>query len=36
MDARGVKDDEILPGVQRSNMPELSDYTISADKVLVF
>ena len=36
MDARGVTDDEVLQGVRRSNMSELADYTLLADKVLVF
>jgi uncharacterized protein involved in oxidation of intracellular sulfur len=36
MDARGIKDDEILEGGQRSTMPELAKHTLAADKVLVF
>lgn len=36
MDARGLTDDEILEGGKRSTMPELADYTLAADKVLVF
>lgn len=36
MDARGISDEEIIEGAQRSTMPELSEKTIEADKVLVF
>jgi len=36
MDARGLTDDEILEEAKRSTMPELADYTLAADKVLVF
>lgn len=36
MDARGLKDEEMIEGVQRSTMKELADRTLSADKVLVF
>ena len=36
MDARGLTDDDILEGAKRSTMPELSEHTLNADKVLVF
>ena len=36
MDARGITDDEILEGAERSTMPVLSEHTLNADKVLVF
>lgn len=36
MNARGLKDEEILEGCKRSTMDELTDLTLAADKVLVF
>lgn len=36
MDARGLKDIDVIEGAQRSTMKELAELTISADKVLVF
>ena len=36
MDARGLTDDEILEGAERSTMQVLSEHTLNADKVLVF
>ena len=36
MDARGLTDEELIDGAQRSNMKELSERTLNADKVLVF
>jgi uncharacterized protein involved in oxidation of intracellular sulfur len=36
MDARGMKDDELVEGARRSTLDELTDWTIWADKVLVF
>ncbi|MCU7845122.1 MAG: DsrE family protein [Candidatus Thiodiazotropha sp. (ex Monitilora ramsayi)] len=36
MDARGLRDEEVLEGAVRSNMDELAQYTLSADKVLIF
>jgi uncharacterized protein involved in oxidation of intracellular sulfur len=36
MDARGVKEEQFLPGVKRSTMAELAQWTVVADKVLVF
>ncbi len=36
MDARGLTDAELMEGVHRSSMEELTDWTIEADKILVF
>lgn len=36
MDARGVAADDLIAGGHRSSMDELTDWTLSADKVLVF
>ena len=36
MDARGLRDDELIDGVGRGTMPQLADWTAEADKVLVF
>ncbi len=36
MDARGLKPHELLEGAERSNMVELAEHTVAADKVLVF
>ncbi|EGV49769.1 hypothetical protein QQ73_15255 [Candidatus Endoriftia persephone str. Guaymas] len=36
MDARGLTDEEIIEGAQRSNMGTLAEHTLEADKVLVF
>lgn len=36
MDARGVKEEQFVPGVKRSTMDELAAWTAAADKVLVF
>jgi uncharacterized protein involved in oxidation of intracellular sulfur len=36
MAARGLEDDEIIPGARRSSMDELAEATLAADKVLVF
>lgn len=36
MDARGLRDAEIVEGAQRSTMDELAQETLVADKVLVF
>ncbi len=36
MDARGLKDDAIIEGAQRSTMKELANETLNADKVIVF
>jgi uncharacterized protein involved in oxidation of intracellular sulfur len=36
MDARGLRDDELVEGARRSTLAQLSDWTAEADKVLVF
>ena len=36
MDARGLTDDELVEGARRSTLDELTEWTIWADKVLVF
>lgn len=36
MDARAVQDDALIEGVHRSTMEELTDWTLWADKVLVY
>lgn len=36
MDARGMSDDEAIDGARRSTLAQLADWTIEADKVLVF
>jgi len=36
MDARGIRDDEIVSGSRRSSLDELTTLTASADRVLVF
>ncbi|MFA6920594.1 MAG: DsrE family protein [Gallionella sp.] len=36
MDARGLSDGEIAEGTRRSTLAELAEWTIWADKVLVF
>jgi uncharacterized protein involved in oxidation of intracellular sulfur len=36
MDARGLKDAELAEGARRSTRDELAEWTIWADKVLVF
>lgn len=36
MDARGISDNEIADGCHRSTMDELTEWTIHADRVLVF
>ncbi len=36
MDARGITDEELAEGCQRSSMDELTIWTLWADKVLVF
>lgn len=36
MDARGVRDDEIIEGARRATLAQLADWTAEADKVLVF
>ena len=36
MDARGIKETELLEGTRRSSLEELADWTQWAEKVLVF
>lgn len=36
MDARGMREDEVIEGARRSTLAQLADWTIEADKVLVF
>ena len=36
MDARGIKDDELLEGTQRSTLDEWTEWTLWADKTMVF
>jgi uncharacterized protein involved in oxidation of intracellular sulfur len=36
MDARGLVESEIMEGARRSNMDELAQATVAADKVVVF
>lgn len=36
MDARGLRDEDIVEGARRSTLVELADWTAEADKVLVF
>jgi uncharacterized protein involved in oxidation of intracellular sulfur len=36
MDARGLRDEEMIDGAQRGTLAQLADWTAEADKVLVF
>ncbi|GMQ93678.1 MAG: DsrE family protein [Acidimicrobiia bacterium] len=36
MDARGIKDEELAGGCRRSTMDELTEWTLEAERVLVF
>jgi uncharacterized protein involved in oxidation of intracellular sulfur len=36
MDARGLRDDELIDGARRGTLAQLADWTAGADKVLVF
>ena len=36
MDARGLRADEIIEGALRGTLAQLADWTVEADKVLVF
>lgn len=36
MDARGLREDEVIEGARRSTLAQLADWTVEADKVLVF
>jgi uncharacterized protein involved in oxidation of intracellular sulfur len=35
-DARGLREDEVIEGARRSTLAQLADWTVEADKVLVF
>ena len=36
MDARGLRDEELVEGARRGTLAQLADWTVEADKVLVF
>jgi uncharacterized protein involved in oxidation of intracellular sulfur len=36
MDARGLRDEELIDGTRRGTLAQLADWTAEADKVLVF
>ncbi len=36
MDARGLRDEEMIDGARRGTLAQLADWTAQADKVLVF
>lgn len=36
MDARGLRDDEVMEGARRSTLAQLADWTAEAAKILVF
>jgi uncharacterized protein involved in oxidation of intracellular sulfur len=36
MDARGIREDDVVPGGRRSTLDELTQLTAAADRVLVF
>jgi uncharacterized protein involved in oxidation of intracellular sulfur len=36
MDARGIGDDQVIGGARRSDLEELTDWTLWADKVVAF
>ena len=36
MDARGLRDEELIDGTHRGTLAQLADWTAEADKVLVF
>ena len=36
MDARGLKDTDLVEGTRRSSLNEMTEWTLWADKVLVF
>ena len=36
MDARGLAETELIEGAKRSNLAELAEWTLQADRVLVF
>ena len=36
MDARGIRESELIPGATRGTMPQLAKLTLAAEKVLIF
>ena len=36
MDARGLSEDKVIEGARRGTLAQLADWTVEADKVLVF
>lgn len=36
MDARGIRDNELTPGARRSSLDELADWSVWAERVLMF
>jgi uncharacterized protein involved in oxidation of intracellular sulfur len=36
MDARGLRDEELIEGAKRSTLAQLAEWTVEADRVLVF
>ena len=36
MDARGITNEDLVPGTRRSSMEELADWTLWADRVVTF
>jgi uncharacterized protein involved in oxidation of intracellular sulfur len=36
MDARAIRDEQVIGGARRSNLKELTDWTLWADKVVAF
>jgi uncharacterized protein involved in oxidation of intracellular sulfur len=36
MDARGIGDEDLVPGARRSSMAELTDWVLAADRVVTF
>ena len=36
LDARGIREEMLIPGVFRSNLQELTNWTLAADRVLTF
>jgi uncharacterized protein involved in oxidation of intracellular sulfur len=36
MDARGLREEDMIEGVRRSTLAQLADWSVEADKVLVF
>lgn len=36
MDARGLRDEELVEGARRGTLAQLAEWTVAADKVLVF